>query len=126
LITSTNSGVTWNPIASQTWSAVALSADGARLVATVGPPTSTGYPFYPFEFFYLSQTTPSPELNLSASDNNAAISWIIPSLNFTLQQSSNLTSWTDVTNQPVLNLTNLQNQVVLPPPNGNSFFRLTH
>jgi hypothetical protein len=107
-----------------------LSADGARLVATVGTPNSyyPSYPnpFYPFEFFYLSQTTPSPKLNLSASDNNATVSWIIPSLNFTLQQSSNLTSWTDVTNQPVLNLTNLQNQVVLPPPNGNSFFRLTH
>jgi DNA-binding beta-propeller fold protein YncE len=120
---STNSGATWTNVVqsvrpSLTWNAVALSADGAKLVATVGYP-STGP-------IYVSQTTPSPILNLSASDNAAAISWIIPSLDFTLQQSPDLSSWTDVTNQPALNLTNLQNQVVLPPPDGNSFFRLMH
>jgi hypothetical protein len=73
---------------------------------------------------YMSQTTPAPMLNLSASANDAAISWLIPSLDFTLQQSPDLSSWTAVTNPPVLNLTNLQNQIVLPPPAGNSFFRL--
>jgi hypothetical protein len=91
-------------------------------LATDGPAAG----FNPPDLIYVSQTTPSPELNLSASASDTAISWIIPSLDFTLQQSPDLSSWTDVTNRPVLNLTNLQNQVVLPPPNGNSFFRLTH
>jgi DNA-binding beta-propeller fold protein YncE len=118
VITSTNSGASWttNAVPYLDWNAVALSADGAKLVATVGYP-STGP-------IYVSQTTPVPVLNLSAPDN--VISWIIPSLDFTLQQSPDLSNWTDVTNLPVLNLTNLQNQVVLPPPDGNSFFRLMH
>jgi hypothetical protein len=117
---STNSGATWTNVVklipSLTWNAVALSADGAKLVATVGYP-STGP-------IYISQTTPSPVLNLSAADN--IISWIIPSLDFTLQQSPDLSNWTDMTNMPVLNLTNLQNQVMLPTPDGNNFFRLMH
>jgi hypothetical protein len=119
VITSTDSGATWitNSVPNLTWNAVALSADGARMVVTVGYPSNVGP-------IYTTQTTPSPVLNLSASDN--VISWIIPSLDFTLQQSPDLSNWTDVTNLPVLNLTNLQNQVVLPPPDGNSFFRLVH
>jgi hypothetical protein len=49
-------------------------------------------------------------------------------MSFGLQQNSDLTTtnWTGVTNLPVLNLTNLHNQVVLPPAAGNSFFRLKH
>jgi hypothetical protein len=121
VITSTDSGATWttNAVPNLTWNAVALSADGARMVVTVGYPSYVGP-------IYTTQTTPSPALNLSASDNETVISWIIPSLNFTLQQSPDLLNWTDVTNLPVLNLTNLQNQVVLPPPDGNNFFRLFH
>jgi DNA-binding beta-propeller fold protein YncE len=118
VITSTNSGVTWATNAAPyfTWNAVALSADGAKLVATVGYP-STGP-------IYVSQRTPAPVLNLPAPDN--VISWIIPSLDFTLQQSPDLLNWTDMTNVPVLNLTNLENQVLLPSPARNSFFRLSH
>jgi len=50
----------------------------------------------------------------------------VPSANFVLQQNTDLsmTNWTDVTNAPVLNLTNLQNQVTQPVPDGNSFYRL--
>ena len=120
IITSTNSGATWttNAVPYLTWNAVALSADGNKLMASVGYPSAGP--------IYVSQTTPSPVLNLSASDNDTAISWLIPSLDFTLQQSPDLLNWTDVTNPPVLNLTNLQNQVVLPPADGNSFFRLVH
>jgi uncharacterized repeat protein (TIGR03803 family) len=118
VITSANSGATWttNAVPFLDWNAVALSADGAKLVASVGYP-SIGP-------IYISQTTPAPVMNLSASDN--VISWIIPSLDFTLQESPDLLNWTDVTNPPVLNLTNLQNQVTLPSPDGNSFFRLMH
>lgn len=121
IFTSTNSGATWvfNNVPSGAWTCAAMSADGNELIATIGSPSTTGG-------IYVSQTTPAPVLNLSVPENNTVISWITPSLNFALQQSSNLTSWTAVTNLPVLNLTNLQNQVVLPPPAGNSFFRLKH
>jgi hypothetical protein len=117
IFTSTNSGATWisNNVPSEDWTCAAMSADGNEFLTTIG--TTTGG-------IYISQTIPSPVLNLSAVDN--VISWTIPSMNFTLQQSPDLLSWTDVMNLPVLNLTNLQNQVTLPSPDGNSFFRLMH
>jgi len=122
IYTSTNSGATWTPnnIVLNNWNAVASSADGALLVASVGYPATGGV--------YTSRTTPAPQLNLASAHANLLAWWIIPSLGFGLQQNSDLTSanWTEVTNPPVLNLTNLQNQVVLPLPAGNSFFRLKH
>ena len=39
------------------------------------------------------------------------LSWVVPSTKYVLQQSFDLISWTTVTNTPVLNLTNLQNEV---------------
>jgi hypothetical protein len=69
---------------------------------------------------YVSHTTPAPV------NGQPAISWMIPSMGFTLQQSPDLSNWTDMTNVPVLNFTNLENQVALPSPVGNSFFRLKH
>jgi hypothetical protein len=118
VITSTNSGATWttNAVPFLEWNAVALSADGAKLVASIGYP-STGP-------IYVSQTARPPVLNLSASDN--VLSWLIPSLNFTLQQSPDLLLWSAVTNPPVLNLTNLVNHVAVPPLGGNDFYRLIH
>ncbi len=120
VITSTNSGATWttNAVPFLDWNAVALSADGAKLVATVGYP-STGP-------IYVSQSTPSPVLGLAPVNGQPAVSWMIPSMDFTLQQSSDLSNWTAVTNAPVLNQTNLENQVALPLPMGKSFFRLKH
>jgi hypothetical protein len=35
-------------------------------------------------------------------------------------------NWTDVTTPPVLNLTNLQNEMIISPTNGNNFYRLKH
>jgi hypothetical protein len=60
------------------------------------------------------------------TNGNLAFSWTVPSTNFVLQQNSDLntTSWTTVTNLPVLNLTNLQEEVGVSPANGSSFFRL--
>jgi hypothetical protein len=73
---------------------------------------------------YTAQSVSAPELNLAPSFTNVALSWIIPSTNFVLQQSSDLISWADVTNAPVLNLTNLQNEVTLSPSNSSGFYRL--
>jgi len=35
-----------------------------------------------------------------------------------------MASWSDVTNSPVLNLTNLQNELVLSPNSSSGFYRL--
>ncbi|HTR42931.1 MAG TPA: SMP-30/gluconolactonase/LRE family protein [Pseudomonadales bacterium] len=119
--TSTDSGNTWvsNNVPSASWTCAAMSADGNEYVAVMGYPSFTGG-------IYVGQTTPAPVLSLSVS-NNTLISWIVPSLSFTLQQSPDLLNWAAVTNVPVLNFSNLENQVALPSaPAGNSFYRLKH
>jgi hypothetical protein len=122
IFTSTNSGVTWisNSLPSQLlWAAVASSADGTKLAAaSVSYLTSGGG--------FTSQSTPPPQLNSTLTNSNLALSWLIPSTNFVLQQNSDLTTtnWSNVTNTPILNFTNLQFQVSLPAPVGNAFFRL--
>ena len=115
IYTSTDSGFTWqtNNAPATNWQAVASSADGSKLVAV----TWGGG-------IWISQTTPSPKLNLTPFATNLTLAWTIPSTNFGLQQSADLTSWADVTNPPVLNLTNLQNQVTLAPSNSSRFYRL--
>jgi hypothetical protein len=116
---STNSGVDWVTTSSsaKTWRAVACSADGAKVVAVS---YANG--------IYTLQTTPEPLLRLRSAKANAVLSWIIPSMDFNLQENSDLTTtnWTDVPTPPVLNLTNLQNQVIVSPPGGNTFYRLKH
>jgi len=117
---STNSGTTWDlaiplssPLFCKDWNCVASSADGSKLIAAIH---GGG--------IYTWKTTPSPQLNLTPSGGNLTTSWIIPSTNFVLQQSADLSSWTDVTNPPALNLTNLQDEIFLSPTNGSSFYRL--
>jgi hypothetical protein len=116
IYTSTNSGATWqtNNAPNQTWQSVISSADGGKLVAAVGYGGG----------IYTSQTTPSPRLNLTPATTNLTLAWTVPSTNFVMQQSADLTSWTDATNPPILNLTNLQNEVTLPMPAGSGFYRL--
>ena len=52
----------------------------------------------------------------------------ITSMDFVLQQNPDLTTtnWTEVTNTPTLNFTNLQNQVTLSTPSSSRFYRLKH
>ena len=119
IYTSTNSGATWtsnNIPAPPTYSiySIASSADGSILMAG-----GDGGGIYTL------QTTVSPQLNLAPSSTNLTLlAWTVPSTNFVLQQSADLSAWLDVTNPPVLNLTNLQNQVTLTLSNPASFFRL--
>jgi hypothetical protein len=49
---------------------------------------------------------------------------MVPVTTFILQQSTDLENWSDVTNAPVLNLTNLQNQVTVPLTQTQTFYRL--
>lgn len=118
IYSSTNSGATWvsNSAPVQNWTSVTSSSDGGKLVAVAGSFNGGG--------IWTSQTTPVPQMNLTPANGNLTFSWIVPSTNFVMQQSSDLSSWTDVTNSPVLNLTNLQNQVTLAPSNSSGFYRL--
>jgi hypothetical protein len=114
---STNSGTTWTSNnVTGFWRGAASSADGGAWVAADGGPGG----------IWTSQTTPAPRLNLAPSGGQLTLSWIVPSTNFVLQQNLDLatTNWTNVTNQPALNLTNLQYQAGLLPSNAGSFYRL--
>jgi len=118
IYTSTDSGTTWvsNNVPSQPWSSIAYSADGGRLVAAAG--------WGPVGPIYTSQSILRPSLNLAPSSGNLTLSWTVPSTNFVVQQSSDLQNWTNSIITPTLNLTNLQEQVILPPTNGSGFYRL--
>ena len=117
IYTSADSGSTWvsNSAPVTNWSCVSSSADGCKLVAAVN---GGG--------IYTWQATPAPALSISPSGTNVVLSWIVPSMNFVLQESSDLGSghWTDVATTPVLNYTNLNQQVSLPWDTGNRFYRL--
>lgn len=128
--TSTNSGANWTRhtitnYAITTFNRIAGSADGNVLFASANRSVSD-YPDNNGPIYRL-QSTPTPSLSITPSGTNALISWVIPSIPFTLQQSPNLANWTDVSTQPVLNYTNLHNEVILSPPStGNVFYRLKH
>ena len=94
-----------------------MSADGDETVAAISQGS-----------ILVLRNTPAPVLNLGLQAGQATLSWIVPSTDFRLQQTSALSTndWQDMTNVPVLNFTNLQNQVVLPVAGGKRFFRLIH
>jgi hypothetical protein len=120
-----NSGRTWTLNAtSNNWGFVASSADGSKLMALLGGGVTQGMMTILPGGIYTLQTTPSPRLNLTPATTNLTLAWTVPSTNFVMQQSADLTSWTDATNPPILNLTNLQNEVTLPMPAGSGFYRL--
>jgi photosystem II stability/assembly factor-like uncharacterized protein len=119
--TSTDQGTNWtsSTVPAQPCWAIASSADANRLVVAIDfVSSSTG------GGIYISQTTNSPVLQIAAADNQAILSWLIPSTKFLLQQSPDLISWSTVTNKPVLNLSSLQDQVTLPSSAASDFFRL--
>lgn len=118
LFSSADSGQTWitNSVPDLPWYSVGSSADGCKLAAVA---YGAG--------IYQSQTTPAPQLAFYPSDNNnLTLSWLIPSRNFTLQQSTDLasTDWVTLTAAPVLDFTNLQDQITLPLSNTSAFYRL--
>lgn len=72
------------------------------------------------------QITPHPQLAITPESDGLVVSWPVPSMSFVLQQCSDLTAmdWFNATSTPALNLTNLQNEIVLSPTNGTGFYRL--
>lgn len=123
---STNFGLGWNPdtaLMTNGVAAIASSADGGVLLAATG----SGSPTHgPSGGIYIKRSLQQPTLNIVASEA-LNLSWLIPSTNFVLQQCTDLASasWTTITNAPTLNLTNLQNQIVLPLPGVPTFYRLS-
>jgi hypothetical protein len=121
IFTSTNGGTTWisNSVPQNVWWSVASSADGNRLVAVVLPDQGTN------GGIYTAYVASSPRLTIARQPPaSVEVSWMVPSTNFTLQQSQNLSAWVNVTNSPGLNLTNLQDQIALPLTMSNVFYRL--
>jgi hypothetical protein len=62
----------------------------------------------------------APKMNLSSSGNNLFLAW--PASGFTLQQSSNLTTWGTATN--AISVTNGQSQAAPSRATGSLFYRL--
>jgi hypothetical protein len=118
---STNSGVTWttNNSPNLFWGAVASAADGGKLVAAAFADAS-----YNGSLIYNAQSIQPPSMNFTPTNGNLKLSWLIPSTNFVMRQSSDLQIWADVTNQPVLNPATLHNEVILSPPGSSVFYLL--
>jgi hypothetical protein len=120
---STNSGDTWTTNNSPIWywDSLAISADGGKLFAAAQSDTH-------FDamsgMIYFSQSVQSPLISLAPMNGSITLSWLAPSTNFVLQESSDLFDWTDITNTPVLNLNNVEDQVALSPTNNIGFYRL--
>lgn len=119
--TSSDSGMTWtsNNLQEITWMGVASSADGNTHFVAGAISAAQGQ-------VWISQSTPAPQLNISPTNTNVLLSWIVPSTNFTLEQNSDLSTanWTAITNVPALNFTNVQFEVTLPEANSQGFYRL--
>ena len=116
IYTSTDGGVTWQGnLASAQWNSGVVSADGAEMVA-MGSGQGT----------WLGREIPSPQLNIHQQSSTLLVSWLVPSTNFVLQQSTDIAAvnWTPVTNNPALNFTNLNQEVSVPTTASNAFFRL--
>jgi hypothetical protein len=124
IYTSADAGTTWtsNSAPNENWASVASSADGRKLWAAA---TIDGY-YGGSGLIYNSQTCSSPKLSITISGPNLSLSWLVPSMNFVLQQNADLTltNWTDVTTPPTLNYTNLNYQVTVPASSGAIFYRL--
>lgn len=116
IYTSKDSGLSWmsnNAPSNVSWQAVASSADGNRVaIATFN---NSVYTFY---------SKPHPKLNLKPVASHLILSWVIPATNLMMQQSADLVSWANMTNQSTINFTNLQNQIILTPANSIGCYRL--
>jgi hypothetical protein len=128
---STDSGVTWSssrapyyvnrPIPN-----VACSGDG-KLVAAVFNDANANGGIYTLQLpLPPPPPLPLPQLGISTRAARLILSWLVPSSSFGLQQNSDLTTtnWTDMQITPSLNFTNLNDQVIVSPTNGQCFYRL--
>jgi hypothetical protein len=116
IFTSSDSGLTWssNRIPIPKFQGLAISSDGSRMFAA-------GYP----GGIYTLQTSVPPRLGIAPNLGGAKLSWIVPAAELVLRRSADLgSSWSTVTNVPILNFSNLQYEVVVPATNANCFYRI--
>jgi hypothetical protein len=120
---STDSGVSWTTTLSpgKFWRCLASSADANRVFA-IGSSDTYGTS----GLIYTAQTVPAPVLGVDAQGSNLVLSWLVPSMNFALQENADLgtPSWTDVSTLATLNLTNLHYEMMVERPIGPRFYRL--
>lgn len=113
---STNFGANWTRLTAPTpwWRGMASSADGGRLVvAAIGP-------------IYTAQFIQPPTLDIHSTNNSVNVSWIIPSTNFVLRETSDLaaSNWIDVADTPSFDMTTLRQSVTTPVIGTNRFYRM--
>jgi hypothetical protein len=128
LFTSNNSGATWMQASNSNGAfaygaaCVATSADGGKAFLGISYDSS----YNSGGNLYTSFRPLNPYLNVSNSNSDIALSWIVPSTNFVLQQNSNLsaTVWVTVTNIPVFDLITLQEKIILQQTGDAAFYRL--
>lgn len=123
---STDLGATWIQETNLS-GPIACSADGEELIVgtlVAGFTFGGGAPMPLPGPIYMSFTMPAPFLNISQANDNVALSWIVPSTNFVLEESSDLQNWSELTNQPRLDLANLLDEITLPMTNSAAFYRL--
>ncbi len=115
--TSQDSGLTWaTNLASGSYNG-GISADGCEIIVANGYGGG----------ITAGRVVPRPQLSLQASSGTAIVSWLLPSTNFVIQQTADISTgnWQTLTNNPALNLTNLNEQVAVPVNDSNAFFRLS-
>jgi hypothetical protein len=124
IFTSVDGGASWvsNSAPDVSWVSVASSADGCKLFAAANMGNSqpgSG-------LIYTAQISPRSLLRSSRSNSTLTLYWIVPSINFVLQESSDLstTNWADMPSVSMLNYTNLHYEVALSPTNASRFYRL--
>lgn len=114
--TSVDGGNSWQTnLPSSQWNGAAISADGCLMIVQ-GSSQAT----------WVGRLTPSPQMNVQLQDTNVTVSWLIPSTNFVLQQTADLSTpvWTQVGISPTLNFTNLKEEATVPANGSNTFLRL--
>ena len=80
-----------------------------------------------FWSLFAVQTPGAPALRIFlTATNTAVVAWLAPSPGYMLQSNTNLvtTNWSGVTN--AVNVVGSENQVIISPPAGNKYFRLSN
>jgi hypothetical protein len=115
---STNSGLSWELSNQQAlaWDSVACSADGHRWWASRGGGGG----------LFSGASPATPVLQIDGTNGNVALSWIVPSSPFVLQQRPFVDSgaWSQIAVRPTMNPSTLRNKVSVPAAGVGSFFRL--
>jgi hypothetical protein len=101
---------------------LAMSADGCALFAAGMADLEADFSGAVATF----ETNPAPSLAVTRSGRVLVLSWVVPSMNFVLEQSADPggTNWTEVPGTPVLDYSTLQERVTVPAPAGPMFYRL--